>query len=87
MCAMAIVHSRFGKVVFKHRMPRTGGLCADGDLGHGLFWRKELNWQLLGWEWSHPSSEINTSGHGRFTTVENSGEDTDWDSSITDLNA
>lgn len=50
MCSMAIVHSRFGRVIFEHRMP-TGGLCADGELGHGLFWRKELNWQLLAWQW------------------------------------
>jgi len=51
MCSMAIVHSRFGKVVFARRMQQTGGLCADGDLGHGLFWRKELNWTMLGWQW------------------------------------
>lgn len=52
MCSMAIVHSRFGKLVFKQQMPRTGGICADGELGHGLFWRKELNWQLLAWQWN-----------------------------------
>ncbi|KAK0122086.1 tRNA-specific adenosine deaminase subunit tad3 [Cadophora gregata] len=51
MCSMAIVHSRFGRVVFKRRMTETGGMCADGELGHGLFWRKELNWTLLGWQW------------------------------------
>ena len=51
MCSMAILHSRFGKVIFQHRMPKTGGLCAEGDLGHGLFWRKELNWTLLAWQW------------------------------------
>ncbi|KAL2066222.1 hypothetical protein VTL71DRAFT_2293 [Oculimacula yallundae] len=53
MCSMAIVHSRFGRVMFKRRMAETGGLCADGELGHGLFWRKELNWTLLGWQWLH----------------------------------
>ena len=51
MCSMAIVHSRFGKVVFGQSLPRTGGLCADGELGHGLFWRKELNWTLHAWQW------------------------------------
>jgi tRNA-specific adenosine deaminase 3 len=51
MCSMAIVHSRFGRVVFARRMRETGGLCADGDLGHGLFWRKELNWTMLAWHW------------------------------------
>jgi tRNA-specific adenosine deaminase 3 len=55
MCSMAILHSRFGKLVFQHRMPQTGGMCADGALGHGLFWRKELNWTLLAWQWM-PSS-------------------------------
>jgi tRNA-specific adenosine deaminase 3 len=58
MCSMAIVHSRFGRVIFEHRMDRTGGLCADGELGHGLFWRKELNWQLLAWQWFRPASDI-----------------------------
>jgi tRNA-specific adenosine deaminase 3 len=51
MCSMAIVHSRFGRVIFQNRMSSTGGLCADGHIGHGLFWRKELNWTLLAWHW------------------------------------
>ncbi|TAQ85170.1 hypothetical protein B7494_g6501 [Chlorociboria aeruginascens] len=67
MCSMAIVHSRFGKVVFQQRMSKTGGLCANGKLGHGLFWRKELNWTLLAWQYSqeggassiHANSDIN----------------------------
>ena len=62
MCSMAILHSRFGKVVFRDRMPRTGGLTADigkgggkdkeeGGLRYGLFWLHELNWKLLAWQW------------------------------------
>ncbi|EAQ83961.1 hypothetical protein CHGG_10365 [Chaetomium globosum CBS 148.51] len=64
MCSMAILHSRMGKVVFRHRMPLTGGLCAedrgrdhpslkgaDGGRGLGLFWRRELNWSMVAWEW------------------------------------
>jgi tRNA-specific adenosine deaminase 3 len=59
MCSMAIVHSRFGRLAFKHRMPRTGGLCADEELGHGLWWRKELNWTVLAWQWvPDPKSEM-----------------------------
>lgn len=66
MCSMALLHSRFGKVVFGKRMPLTGGLCgetattkyeekaapANAGLGLGLFWRKELNWSFLAWETS-----------------------------------
>ena len=88
MCSMAILHSRFGRVIFGKRMPKTGGLTAEmeestsairpsmglsivgvecnsskrearsqakrcplGGLGYGLFWRPELNWKLLGWQW------------------------------------
>ena len=64
MCSMAILHSRMGRVTFRHRMPLTGGLCAEvrghgrpelansgGGRGLGLFWRRELNWSLVAWEW------------------------------------
>jgi tRNA-specific adenosine deaminase 3 len=63
-CSMGILHSRMGKVVFAQRMPLTGGMCAEErghghpDLDHteagqglGLFWRRELNWSLMAWEW------------------------------------
>jgi tRNA-specific adenosine deaminase 3 len=63
MCSMAIVHSRFGRVIFEKRMPATGGLCADGGLGHGLFWRKELNWTLLAWQWLR-SNQLRGDGKG-----------------------
>ena len=78
MCSMAILHSRFGKVIFGKRLPYTGGISADSDsdmaesetgrpgLGYGLFWRPDLNWKLLAWQWlddqnapqslSHPST-------------------------------
>lgn len=57
-CSMAILHSRMGKTVFSMHMPRTGGLSSDdrpdgGGRGLGLFWRRELNWSLLVWEWEH----------------------------------
>lgn len=69
MCCMAILQSRFGRVVFGQRMPKTGGLCAENGadtssgadigLGLGLFRREELNWSLLGWQWV-PEDEINS---------------------------
>ncbi|KZF20760.1 cytidine deaminase-like protein [Xylona heveae TC161] len=107
MCCMAILHSRFGRVVFGKKMLKTGGMAAEkadmqhlfatpstdssaataprsatttipanpsvethedayrspaaaanqqeviaaGGLGYGLFWRRELNWKMLGWQW------------------------------------
>jgi tRNA-specific adenosine deaminase 3 len=52
MCSMAIIHSRFGKLVFGERMKQTGGITADEDgLGCGLWWRKELNWTMLAWQY------------------------------------
>ncbi|KAG5955418.1 hypothetical protein E4U58_007098 [Claviceps cyperi] len=55
-CSMGILHSRMGRVVYCHRMARTGGMGSDdrpdgGGRGLGLFWRRELNWSLLAWEW------------------------------------
>ncbi|ROT40307.1 cytidine deaminase-like protein [Sodiomyces alkalinus F11] len=63
-CSMAILHSRMAKIVFCHRMPLTGGIASEqrgenkpelaeygGGNGLGLFWRRELNWSLLAWEW------------------------------------
>ncbi|KAK8130195.1 hypothetical protein PG999_002575 [Apiospora kogelbergensis] len=35
MCAMAILHSRMGKIVFRHRMPLTGGMSSE-DRSHDL---------------------------------------------------
>ncbi|RYP06826.1 hypothetical protein DL764_002938 [Monosporascus ibericus] len=35
MCAMAILHSRMGRIVFRHRMPLTGGMCSE-DRGNDL---------------------------------------------------
>lgn len=60
MCSMALVHSRVGRVIFMHRMPKTGGLTSEMvrndtgpvGLGYGLCWRKELNWQFSCWEYT-----------------------------------
>jgi tRNA-specific adenosine deaminase 3 len=65
MCCMALVHSRVGRVIFKHRMPKTGGLTAEVvsndsgpvGLGYGLCWRKELNWQFMCWEYITKNQE------------------------------
>ena len=54
-CAMALIHSRFRACIFARRMPGTGGLCSEKDhgaLGYGLFWRRELNWRVMTFEYS-----------------------------------
>ena len=57
MCSMAILHSRFDKVIFRRRIPATGAAASElghrkrESLGYGMFWRPELNWKLLAWEW------------------------------------
>ena len=53
MCSMAIVHSRFSRCIFLQKTPASGGFAADSGLGYGLFWRSELNWKLLCWEWTN----------------------------------
>lgn len=52
MCSMALLHSRVGSVVFRRRMLKTGALSAEtGGKELGLFWRPELNWKFLCWQW------------------------------------
>lgn len=63
MCSMAILHSRFSRVIFGQRLPRTGAMVVEPSntaanpwgnsesLNYGLFWRPELNWKLLAWQW------------------------------------
>jgi tRNA-specific adenosine deaminase 3 len=52
MCSMALLHSRVGSVVFQRRMLKTGALSAE-ERGKqlGLFWRPELTWKFLCWQW------------------------------------
>ncbi|PNS14615.1 tRNA-specific adenosine deaminase subunit tad3 [Sphaceloma murrayae] len=57
MCSMAIVHSRFARCIFGQRMLTSGGMSGDSGLGYGLFWRSELNWKLLCWEYQCRKSE------------------------------
>lgn len=70
MCSMAILHSRFGRIVFGERLPLTGGIAVDptktgsynsGALNYGLFWRPELNWKLLGWQWQNAQTQLSSS--------------------------
>jgi tRNA-specific adenosine deaminase 3 len=59
MCAMAILHSRFGRVVFNKTMSKTGALSSEGNgLQYGLFWREQLNWKLLCWRWDESGLNI-----------------------------
>ena len=82
MCSMALVHSRVGRVIFRDRMPKTGGLTAElvsneasGSigLGYGLCWRKELNWQFMCWEYTatppQPDEVAQDANGGEITTI------------------
>lgn len=77
MCSMALVHSRVGRVIFKHRMPKTGGLTAETvsndtgpvGLGYGLCWRKELNWQFMCWEYAAEAKKRDGNAASDTTTT------------------
>lgn len=67
MCSMALLHSRFARVVFEQPMTKTGAITTEesnkqqpGGLGYGLFWRSELNWRCLAWkcENDNPTSKM-----------------------------
>jgi tRNA-specific adenosine deaminase 3 len=54
-CAMAMIHSRFRACIFEKRMPGSGALTArdrKDSLGYGLFWRRELNWRVMTFQYS-----------------------------------
>lgn len=64
MCSMAILHSRFRRVVFAQRMIHTGALSAEHGqetamqgLGYGMFSRSSLNWKFLTWQWVDKDSQ------------------------------
>ncbi|KAI9657148.1 MAG: tRNA-specific adenosine deaminase subunit tad3 [Bathelium mastoideum] len=59
MCCHAMLHSRFDRIIFHHRMPLTGALTPERELGlgYGLWWRKELNWRALAWEYKDENEE------------------------------
>ena len=75
MCSMAILHSRFGRVIFGERMQHTGGLVAETGnnnepgLGYGLFWRPDLNWKLLAWQWLDNASHSSLSSNSLWSGV------------------
>ena len=77
MCAMAMLHSRVGRIIYAERMNGTGALCAEvvqgngnkdveGGLGYGLFWRKELNWRCLAWEYEVEGLSLDSCDNNRI---------------------
>jgi tRNA-specific adenosine deaminase 3 len=90
MCSMALLHSRFDRVVIARKMPKTGAMVGetargrtplrenvngrtptshdpseDGGLGYGLFWRPELNWKMLVWEWIDDNKTMSSDAKSR----------------------
>ncbi|ERF77007.1 hypothetical protein EPUS_06875 [Endocarpon pusillum Z07020] len=80
-CSMAMIHSRFRVCVFRRRMPKTGGLWAEKDdlgsdgkgLGYGLFWRRELNWRVLTFQYLPPLQGGGEDGCGEAAGVGENG--------------
>lgn len=60
-CAMAMLHSRFRACIFARPMHASGALTPDSDgLGYGLFWRRELNWRVITFEYMHEVDGVET---------------------------
>ncbi|MCJ1471060.1 tRNA-specific adenosine deaminase subunit tad3 [Pseudocyphellaria aurata] len=62
MCSMALLHSRFERIIFWEGLPQTGGLAVEpssssGSPSYGIFWRPELSWKLLAWQW-HSTNRV-----------------------------
>ena len=65
MCSMAMLHSRFGRIIFESPSAGKGALSSENlsnsrgveqnsaaeSLGYGLFWRLELNWRCFCWQY------------------------------------
>jgi tRNA-specific adenosine deaminase 3 len=61
MCAMALVHSRIGRLVYVNSSPLSGAIEPTSGAGYSVHWNKQLNWTYQAWKWrSHgyePSAE------------------------------
>lgn len=61
-CAMAMIHSRFRSCILVNKMANTGALSArthQSMLGYGLFWRRELNWRVLTFQYREAGYDRN----------------------------
>lgn len=77
-CGMGMLHSRFRAVVFGKRLQCSGSLCAERSepldpppkyepqMKYGLFWRKELNWRTLGFQYIEDSGDHTSEDGGLF---------------------
>lgn len=55
MCSMAIVHSRVLAVILE-KDSKAGAMRADREGAYGMFWREELNWRFVTFQWK-PEAE------------------------------
>lgn len=58
MCAMALVHSRIGRLVYIQSSPQSGAIEPTSGAGFGVHWSKQLNWRYEAWKWIGSSDEL-----------------------------
>jgi tRNA-specific adenosine deaminase 3 len=51
MCAMALVHSRIGRLVYIKSTPKSGAIEPTSGSSYGIHWNKQLNWRYEAWKW------------------------------------
>lgn len=51
MCAMALVHSRIGRLVYIKSSPLSGAIEPTSGAGYSIHWNKQLNWRYQAWKW------------------------------------
>lgn len=51
MCAMALVHSRIGRLIYIKSSSLTGAIEPTSGAAYSVHWNKQLNWTYQAWKW------------------------------------